>query len=85
MGLRSSDRMVETDSEPMARNTQHPRPNTPTRRYNTRVPAVPPEDDRKQNRRAVYASEATGLVVVALLVLVIIMVRYWHNIHWSLR
>jgi hypothetical protein len=49
------------------------------------VPSAPPKDDRKPHRHAVYASEATGLLVIALLVLVIILVRYWHNIHWSLR
>jgi hypothetical protein len=40
---------------------------------------------RKHQRHAVYASEATGLLLIALVLLVLTLVRYWHNIHWSLR
>ena len=40
---------------------------------------------QKQHRRATYASEATGLLVIALLLLVLTLIRYWHNIHWSWR
>jgi hypothetical protein len=29
--------------------------------------------------------EASGVVIVALLVLIIIVVRYWHQIPWSAR
>jgi hypothetical protein len=81
MGLRSS--AGTSDSEPVK--AQDPRPSTPTRRYNIRVPDVPPEDDHKRHRHAVYASEATGLLVIVLLLLAFTLVRYWHNIHWSLR
>jgi hypothetical protein len=42
-------------------------------------------DSSRQHRRAVYSSETKGLVLIALLVLVVILIRYWHNIHWSLR
>ena len=38
-----------------------------------------------RHRHAVYASEATGLLLIALLLLVLTLVRYWHDIHWSLR
>ena len=79
MGLRSS--AGTSDSEPVK--AQDPRPSTPTRSYNIRVPEVPPENDGK--RHAVYASETTGLVVIVLLLLVLTLARYWHNIHWSLR
>jgi hypothetical protein len=51
-----------------------------------RVPS--PEAQRgahKERRRAVYASEATGLLLIALLLLVLTLVRYRHHIHWSLR
>lgn len=44
-----------------------------------------PQDDHKPHRHAVYASEATGLLLIALVLLVLTLVRYWHNIHWSLR
>ncbi|HEV2468428.1 MAG TPA: hypothetical protein VGS78_04490 [Candidatus Sulfotelmatobacter sp.] len=39
----------------------------------------------KAHRHAVYASETTGLVVIALLLLILTLLRYWHDIHWSLR
>ena len=71
-----------------------PTPNAfPGQRYNIRVPQpkihVPsPETQaasRKHQCHAVYASEATGLLLIALVLLVLTLVRYWHNIHWSLR
>jgi hypothetical protein len=43
------------------------------------------EDDPKPRRREVYASETTGLVVIAVLLLVLTLIRYWRHIHWSLR
>jgi hypothetical protein len=54
------------------------------RRYNIRVSPTS-EDDHKQRRHAVYASETTGLLLIALVLLVLTLVRYWHDIHWSLR
>jgi hypothetical protein len=57
----------------------------PRRRYNIDVPDPTPEDDHKHRRHAVYASETTGLLLIALLLLVLTLVRYWHGIHWSLR
>ena len=32
-----------------------------------------------------YASETTGLLVIAVVLLVLTLVRYWHEIHWSFR
>ncbi len=56
------------------------------RRYNIRVPdPKTPDDSRKHRRYAVYASETTGLLLIALMLLVLTLVRYWHEIHWSLR
>ena len=55
------------------------------RRYNIRVPGTPPQDDHKHHRHAVYASETTGLLIIAFILLILIVVRYWHEIHWSLR
>lgn len=43
------------------------------------------EDSHKQHRHAVYASEATGLLLIAFLLLVFTIIRYWHGIHWSWR
>ncbi|HEY6185027.1 MAG TPA: hypothetical protein VIW67_22500 [Terriglobales bacterium] len=36
-------------------------------------------------RSRVYALEATGLLIIAALVLVLAVVRYWRHIPWSLR
>lgn len=53
-------------------------------RYNMPVPAK--EDSaHKHSRHAVYASETTGLLLIAFLLLILTLVRYWHEIHWSLR
>jgi hypothetical protein len=39
----------------------------------------------KHRRHAIYATETTGLLVIAFLLLVLIVIRYWHAIHWSWR
>ena len=36
-------------------------------------------------KRPIYALETTGLLIIALLVLVITIVRYWHHIVRSAR
>ena len=40
---------------------------------------------RKHHRHAIYATETSGLLLIAFLLLVLTLVRYWHVIHWSLR
>ena len=42
-------------------------------------------DDHKHRRHAVYASETSGLLVIAFLLLILTLIRYWHEIHWSWR
>jgi hypothetical protein len=51
------------------------------------VPKFERQDDssEKRHRHAVYASETTGLLLIAFLLLVLTLLRYWHDIHWSLR
>ena len=39
----------------------------------------------KRRGHAIYATEASGLLLIALLLLVLTVIRYWHVIHWSLR
>ena len=55
--------------------------------YNVRVPPLDLKSDsaHKRHRHTLYASEATGLVLIGLLLLVLTLIRYWHDIHWSLR
>jgi hypothetical protein len=43
------------------------------------------ENSRRHHRHAIYATETAGLVLIALLLLVLTVLRYWHDIHWSLR
>jgi hypothetical protein len=50
------------------------------------VPPEPEADSQpRRHRRAAYASEATGLLLIAFLLLVLSLIRYWHDIHWSWR
>jgi hypothetical protein len=49
------------------------------------VPSDPRPESRKRHRRAVYASEAMGLLLIALVLLVLTLIRYWRVIHWSWR
>jgi hypothetical protein len=52
-------------------------------RYNVGVSDPEKHDDK--HRHAAYASETTGLLLIAFTLLILILVRYWHLIHWSLR
>lgn len=56
-------------------------------RYNSRVSSSEQQNhpDHKHHRHAVYASETTGLLLIAFLLLMLTLIRYWHEIHWSLR
>ena len=33
----------------------------------------------------IYTLETTGLLVIAVLVLILTLIRYWHNIPWNAR
>ena len=41
--------------------------------------------DHLQHRHAAYAAEATGLLIIAIVLLVITIIRYWQVIPWSAR
>jgi hypothetical protein len=43
------------------------------------------DDSYPHHRHAVYATETTGLLLIAVLLLALTLIRYWHSIHWSLR
>jgi hypothetical protein len=47
--------------------------------------ADPHDDSHQHHRHAVYASETTGLLLIAFLLLFLTLIRYWHSIHGSLR
>jgi hypothetical protein len=42
-------------------------------------------DNKHQHRHSIYAAEATGLLVIAVLLLVLTIIRYWRYIPWSAR
>jgi hypothetical protein len=63
---------------------------TGIRRYNASMSAAPKRRLEKSAHRRhpaphTYAAETTGLLVIALLILILMLARYWHSIHWSLR
>jgi hypothetical protein len=43
------------------------------------------QNDSAHKHQRIYATETSGLLVIAFLLLVLILVRYWHAIHWSVR
>jgi len=49
------------------------------------APQAQNDSSPKHHRHAVYASEATGLLLIAFLLLILTLIRCWHDIHWSLR
>src|SRR5207245_10100754 len=58
------------------------------RRYNVRVSAPTPQKSppgNKHPKHPVYALETTGLLLIAILLLILTLIRYWHNINWSAR
>jgi hypothetical protein len=56
-------------------------------RYNMRVPVSDRQTgaSSRHHRRGIYATETAGLLLIAFFLLVLIVIRYWHDIHWSLR
>jgi hypothetical protein len=49
--------------------------------------SAPPRqnDSQGKHRHSIYATETAGLLLIALLLLVLTLVRYWNDIHWSWR
>jgi hypothetical protein len=45
----------------------------------------PNDSGHKHHRHAIYATETSGLLVIAFLLLVLTVIRYWHAIRWSVR
>lgn len=49
------------------------------------VPSKPVADDKHGHRHSLYAAEASGLLVIAILLLILTLIRYWQYIPWSAR
>jgi hypothetical protein len=67
---------------------------TTQKSYNIGVPTpVPPKpvpdnkhhDNQHQHHHSIYAAEATGLLFMAVLLLILTIIRYWRYIPWSAR
>jgi hypothetical protein len=50
-----------------------------------RVTATGPDHEHEKHPHHIYALETTGLLVIAVMLLVLTLVRYWQNINWSAR
>jgi hypothetical protein len=44
---------------------------------------VPLRVPHPSGKSRILTAEATGVIIIALLVLIITVVHYWHNIAWS--
>ena len=56
------------------------------RRYNWGVPDTQqPSPANHRPKRPFYSLETTGLIIMAILILILILIRYWHHIPWSVR
>jgi hypothetical protein len=44
-----------------------------------------PADNTHQHRHATYAAEATGLLLMAVLLLILTLISYWRYIPWDAR
>jgi len=51
----------------------------------TPAPQKPAADDHHRHRHPIYAAEATGLLLMAVLLLILTVIRYWSYIQWSAR
>jgi hypothetical protein len=59
-----------------------------SRRYNVTVPATPPNPkatDPPEHRSMlpIHHLEATGILVIAILLLILTLIRYWRHIPWA--
>jgi len=43
------------------------------------------QDNKHQHHHSIYAAEATGLLLMAVLLLILTIIRYWRYIPWSAR
>jgi hypothetical protein len=56
----------------------------PTKAVSKPVASTPVDND-KRHYHAAYAAEASGLIIIAVLLLVLVLIRYWPYIPWGAR
>jgi hypothetical protein len=44
-----------------------------------------PQPDQRHPKTHIYSAEATGLLIVGLMILILTLIRYWHYINWRAR
>jgi hypothetical protein len=49
------------------------------------VTAGDQNDNHRHSKHHVYALETTGLLLISVMLLILTLIRYWRNIHWSAR
>ena len=59
-----------------------------SRRYNVTVPATPPKPEpadspQRRSTLSIHRLEATGILVIAILLLILTLIRYWRHIPWG--
>jgi len=47
--------------------------------------AVAPKPAKHASKPPIYSLETTGLLIIAVLILILILVRYWSTVAWSAR
>lgn len=63
-------------------------PSGKAQRYNERVPSSASDKPRRpdvRHRHHIYAMETTGLLIIAVVLLILILIRYWSAILQSFR
>jgi hypothetical protein len=55
----------------------------PKRQPDTHLPEHPPSGHHRTPQ--IYTLEATGLLLIATLILILTLVRYWHHFAWGIR
>lgn len=48
-------------------------------------PQQDPQPNQRHPKTHIYSAEATGLLIIGLMVLILTLIRYWHYINWSAR
>jgi hypothetical protein len=54
-------------------------------RVNAPIPTKPASGIKHPHRQSIYAAEATGLLLMAALLLILTIARYWRYIPWAAR
>ncbi|HKM46574.1 MAG TPA: hypothetical protein VJX69_03255 [Terriglobales bacterium] len=52
---------------------------------NAPTPPKPVADNKHRHHHSIYAAEASGLLLMAVLLLILTIIRYWRYIPWSAR